>query len=218
MSDPAPLVIEGVTKRWGTSVVLDGVDLVVEPGRVAWIGGDNGVGKTTLARIASGLLVPDAGHVRLFGLDPDRDRFEYHRRLGVLAAGDRGLYARLTTRQNLDFAGGMALLPAPERRRAVAMSIERFGLGDLAGRRVDRMSMGQRQRVRLAMTFLHEPSVVLLDEPRTSLDESGLALLTAALAEVTDGGGAVLWCSPTIDPPDVGHDAHRLADGKVLPC
>ncbi len=213
------LVLDGVSKCWGNLTVLDQVDLVLEPGQVAWVGGDNGAGKTTLLRIASGLILPDGGHVELCGLSSEHDRRHFYRQLGVLAAGDRGLYARLTVRQNLEFAAGLALLPRARRRQAIATSLERFDLGALAERRVDRMSMGQRQRSRLALTFLHEPTVVLLDEPRTSLDESGLGLLAAALEELTARRGAAVWCSPVGDEPSIKIDSSFvLRDGKLKPC
>jgi ABC-2 type transport system ATP-binding protein len=219
-SDAGPvLVLDGVSKRWGNLTVLDQVDLVLEPGQLAWVGGDNGAGKTTLLRIASGLILPDGGSVDLCGLSPDHDRRLFYRQLGVLAAGDRGLYARLTVRQNLEFAAGLALMSGTRKRQAIATAVERFDLGALADRRVDRMSMGQRQRARLALTFLHEPTVVLLDEPRTSLDESGLGLLAAALEALTARHGAAVWCSPVGDEPSVKIDSSFvLRDGKLKPC
>jgi len=215
---PTALVLGGIVKRWGNMTVLDHVDLVLEPGSLAWLGGDNGTGKTTLLRIASGLILPDSGRVTMCGLHSDADRRRYHEHLGFLSAGDRGLYARLTVRQNLEFAAGLALLSGATKRNAVARALEQFKLIDLARRRVDRMSMGQRQRARLAITFLHDPSVVLLDEPRTSLDGSGMELLSSALRELAARGGAALWCSPLGDEPPLSMDSrHVLIDGKVKP-
>ena len=214
----ALLELAGVTKHWGGDLtVLDGVDLAVPGGALACIAGDNGVGKTTLLRIATGVLAPDRGSVRLAGRAPDRDRRAFHRSLGFLPAGDRGLYARLSARQNLDFAAGIAFLRGGARRDAVAAAVDRFGLSAFADRRVDRLSMGQRQRVRLAMTLLHEPGVVLLDEPRTSLDEDGMQLLGDALDRVTAGGGAVLWCAPSVESGLPFDAAYELRDGKLRP-
>ena len=213
------MALEGVTKRWRDLMVLDRVDLRLGAGRVAWLGGDNGVGKTTLLRVASGLILPEAGRVHLDGLSPDADRRRFHARLGFLTAGDRGLYARLTVRQNLAFAAGLALLDRGEERSLVDAAVERFGLGDLAGRRVDRMSMGQRHRARLAATFLHDPDVVLLDEPRTSLDSAGIDLLCAAVENLRARGGCALWCSPAVDEPPLDvDDRYVLAGGAVVPC
>ncbi|MGH9138713.1 MAG: ABC transporter ATP-binding protein [Acidimicrobiales bacterium] len=218
-ASPAPVLeLAGVSKRWGDLVVLDVVDLVLLSGQRVRLSGENGVGKTTLLRIASGLILPEGGSVTLDGLRPDRDRRAYHQRLGYLAAGDRGVYARLTVRQNLEFAAGVAFLHGAGRREAaVAAAIARFELQALERRRADRLSMGQRQRLRLALTFLHEPDVVLLDEPRSSLDSAGLALLTGALDALVARGGTALWCAPTGDDDGVSADAaYLLQAAKVV--
>jgi ABC-type multidrug transport system ATPase subunit len=210
------LVLESIERRWGPVPVLNGATLRLERGTITWLGGANGAGKTTLLRIASGMLLPHGGSVSLEGLGPDRDRREFQRRLGYLAAGDRGLYARLSVTRNLEFWSGLALVPKPRQRDLIEASIDRFGLGELARRRVDRLSMGQRQRVRLAMTFLHEPQVALLDEPHTSLDDDALGLLEAALAELVGRGGAALWCSPAHQQLPLRADIrHLLRDGIV---
>jgi ABC-2 type transport system ATP-binding protein len=215
-SPEAPLVVDRVVRRWGQRTVLAGASLALEPGTVAWLGGTNGAGKTTLLRIAAGLIAPHAGTVRLCGLDPQRDRREFQRRLGYLSAGDRGLHARLTVEQNLGFWAGLALVARDHRRRLIARAIERFDLCELAERRVDRLSMGQRQRVRLAMTFLHEPVLVLLDEPHTSLDDPTLALVEAAMGELAARGGSVLWCSPAAQQlPLRADERYLLNDGRI---
>jgi ABC-2 type transport system ATP-binding protein len=175
------------------------VDLTVPPATLAWLGGSNGAGKTTLLRVVCGLIRPHAGSVSLGGLDPERDRREFQTRIGYLPAGNGALYARLTVSDNLRFWAGMAMLPRAARDQAIERSLARFGLDELAPRRVDRLSMGQRQRVRLAAAFLHDPELVLLDEPHTSLDPEGIDLLRNALHDVRDSGGSAIWCSPTLD-------------------
>lgn len=208
-----PLALDGIVRRWGKRTVLDGATLRLRPGTVTWLGGANGAGKTTLLRVAAGFLIPHAGTVSLAGLDPERHRRAYQRRLGFLSAGDRGLYARLTVLQNLDYWAGIALVPRALRASLIGDAVRRFQLEDLARTRVDRMSMGQRQRVRLAMTFLHRPDVVLLDEPHTSLDDSSLTLLDTALLELTDRGGAALWCSPSAAYTPIRVDDRQLLEG-----
>ena len=164
--------------------------------RAGFLGGNNGAGKTTLLRIVAGVLAPDAGTVSLEGLDPIHDRGRFQRRLGYLPAGNGGLYARLTVRQNLEFWGALALLPRERSGPTIDAAIEDFGLSELAGNRCDRISMGQRQRVRLAATFIHAPSLILLDEPHTSLDDPALELLRRALDAHHERGGTSLWCAP----------------------
>jgi ABC-2 type transport system ATP-binding protein len=209
------LVLDGVVRRWGPRTVLAGVDLTLPPETLAWLGGPNGAGKTTLLRVVCGLISPHAGTVSLGGLDPERDRREYQSRIGYVPAGNGALYARLSVVENLAFWAGLALLPRARRDQAVERSVARFGLQELASRRVDRLSMGQRQRVRLAAAFLHEPELVLLDEPHTSLDSDGIDVLRAALHEVRDRGGSVIWCSPTPDDSMDFDRALEVRDGLV---
>lgn len=212
---PAGLVVSDVTKSWGARRVLRSVSFRVLPGVTAWVGGKNGVGKTTLLRIVAGLILAEEGDVKLDGLDPQRDRRAYQRKIAFLSAGDRGLYARLSVRQNLDLWARLAFLRGAEARATIAAMIERFSLEELAEARVDRLSLGQRQRVRLSMAFLHDPLLVMLDEPLNSLDEDGIALLCAALADLNSHGGLAIWCSPS--PPDLDEISHfyELGDGLL---
>jgi heme ABC exporter ATP-binding subunit CcmA len=190
------LAAQGVTKSWSGRPVIRDVALSLPRGTVTWLGGRNGSGKTTLLRVLAGLIDPDAGEVSLEGLHPLRDRREYQRHLGFLPAGNGALYARLTVEDNLAFWAGLALLPRRGRGERIRAALEQFDLAELARRRVDRLSMGQRQRVRIAMTFLHDPDVVLLDEPHTSLDDDAIHLLDAALERLVERSGSALWCSP----------------------
>ena len=214
-----PLRLEGVRKAWRgrPAPVLDAVDLRLEAGTTAWLRGDNGAGKTTLLRIVCGILAPDAGRALVGGADLEREPAEAKRRIGFLAAGSSGLYARLTVTQQLELWARLAWVPRASRGEAVAGAIARFGLEHLARNRLDRISMGERQRVRLAMTFLHGPRLVLLDEPRTSLDAAGLELLDAAARDAERAGGAVLWCSPTGEEPPAGTSRELVvAGGRVV--
>lgn len=212
------MALIGVCRRFGRNEVLRDVQLELEPGTSTWLGGGNGTGKTTLARIAAGLLAPDSGTVLLDELSPSRTRRAFQSRVGMLSAGDRAMYGRLTVRHHLEMWARLAMLPRAARAPAIARAIERFELVELADRRLDRMSMGQRQRARLAMTFLHDPAVVLLDEPLTSLDEAGAALVLRAVDHVRARGGAALWCAPLGDRADYPFDQRWvLVDGHLEP-
>jgi ABC-2 type transport system ATP-binding protein len=212
-----PLELRGIEKSWpGLPRVLDSVDLSVAGGRAVAIHGANGIGKTTLLRIAAGLIRPEAGSISVCGLDPERDRTAFQRRTGFLSAGNSGLYARLKPEQHLDLAARLALLPRAERREAIARTIELFELGPLCARRVDRLSMGQRQRLRVAMAFLHTPTVALLDEPATSLDDAGIALVARAIEELKARGGAAVICLPAHWEELPGIDAgYQLVGGRL---
>lgn len=200
------LALEAVTKQWRRNEppVLDGVDLAVPPATLSLVVGRNGSGKTTLLRIAAGMIACDSGSVRLDGLTPRRNRRRYHRRVGFLSAGSTGLYARLTVAQHLDYWARLSLVPAAERGERISEALARFELTDIADRRAERTSMGQRQRLRLALALVHEPSLLLLDEPWNSLDAEGIELVNRTIVEFTASGGSAVVCIPT------GHELDTL--------
>jgi ABC-type multidrug transport system ATPase subunit len=193
------LRLSGILKSWPSqpTPILDSVDLELAPSTTSAISGRNGAGKTTLLRIAAGLIAAEAGTVHACGFDVERNRTEFQRRIGFLAAGNSGLYARLKVEHHLELWTRLAMMPRRERLPAYEAAIEAFALEPLLGRRVDRLSMGQRQRLRLALAFAHSPTVVLLDEPATSLDEEGIGLLQRALGSLKERGGAALVCLPS---------------------
>lgn len=218
MSPASALELSDLYHRWKgpKPPVLDDVSLTLRVGEVTWIGGRNGVGKTTLLRLAAGIFLPQRGSVRMGELTPSSKGGLYQRQIGFLSAGDRGLQARMRVRQQLDYWARLAYVPRGRRRELVDVSLERFGLEEFAERRVDRMSMGQRQRIRLALAFLHEPRVLLLDEPRNSLDDDGYRVLGEQIAWVTSRGAAVLWCSPRGEDRVLACDAGYTLEGGRL--
>lgn len=218
-ADPPPvLVVQGVVKRWPghPEPVLDGLDLELGRGRLAAIAGPNGVGKTTLLRVITGVIAPDAGSVRLSGLDLDEDARGYKSRLGYLPAGNTGLFARLRVRRHLEYWARLTFTPKDERADKVERALDGFELRDLAERRADRLSMGQRQRLRVAMAFLHEPDLVLLDEPHSSLDAHSIGLVAGFLDALVARGGSALWCIPEGERPAADfHDHYSLRAGRL---
>jgi ABC-type multidrug transport system ATPase subunit len=192
------LTVEGLCKWWPgrAEPTLDGLDLELHAGDVVSVTGPNGAGKTTLIRIIGGLVAPDRGRVVLDGMALGTARREYQRQIGLLTPGDRGLYARVTVQRNVDLWARLALLEPDARATAISYCYARFELGEIGDVRVDRLSMGQRQRVRLALAFLHTPRLVLLDEPATSLDLAALDLLRGAVDDVVQRGGMCLAVAP----------------------
>ena len=218
-AQPMPLSLRGVSKAWdrGRVPVLNRVDLDLDVGDKVRIAGRNGVGKTTLMRIAAGLIDPDRGKATVWGTSAIEHPERYQRLVSFLPAGDRGLYARLSVRRQLRFWARIAMVPRNEVAARVEEAIATFDLGELADRRVDRMSMGQRQRLRIAMTFLPHPDVVLLDEPLTSLDGEGAEILYGALERLLDKGGALLWCSPAGERLEYEFDrTYVLDEGRLV--
>jgi ABC-2 type transport system ATP-binding protein len=212
------LELQGLHHKWKgpKPPVLDDVSLTLRAGEVTWIGGRNGAGKTTLLRLAAGILLPQRGSVRIGELTPASKGNHYRRQIGFLSAGDRSLQARMRVSQQLDYWARLAYVPRERRAELVAVNLQRFGLEEFAERRVDRMSQGQRQRIRLAMAFLHEPRVILLDEPRNSLDDDGYQLLGEQIERAAGDGATVLWCSPRGEDRVLTSDAgYTLEDGHL---
>jgi ABC-2 type transport system ATP-binding protein len=217
-SAASPLRLRHVCKRWhkNGTLVLDDLNLALEPGKTTWVGGQNGAGKTTMLRVAAGLIEPDTGRAEVWGVSQQQNRVRYQELVSFLPAGDRGLYARLTVRRQLELCARLAMVPRKRFRQTIDDTILKFDLGELAERRVDRMSMGQRQRLRIAMTFLPAPEIVLLDEPLTSLDHEGSLLLQAAVSDTVARDGTVLWCSPSGEHLDMTFDERWILEGGRL--
>jgi heme exporter protein A len=162
----------GLAKRYGGRRVLGGVDVELGQGDFLLVTGPNGSGKTTLLRILAGLVAPSAGELEL----PDRATIGYlgHEPL---------VYRELTPLENLTLFG--RLYRIPERGERIGMLLERFGLWDVRHERVATFSRGMQQRLGLCRMLLHDPGVLLLDEPSNALDADGLVLLQSVLEERT---------------------------------
>jgi heme exporter protein A len=161
--------------------VLEGVDLELEPGGFLLVTGPNGSGKTTLLRLLAGLIAPTAGTLEI---DADRGQIGF---LGHEAL----VYRELSALENLDLYG--RLYRVPERRERTGMLLERFGLWDARAKPVSELSRGQLQRLALCRTLLHDPALLLLDEPFSALDSDGVELLETELAG--HGGKTVVVAS-----------------------
>ncbi len=162
----------GLEKRYGRKRVLRGVDVVVPAGGFALVTGPNGSGKTTLLRLLAGLGAPTRGAL---AIDLDRSRLGY---LGH----DPLVYRELTALENLDLYGH--LYRVRERRERIGMLLERFSLWDARNERVSTYSRGMTQRLALCRTLLHDPDLLVLDEPYSALDEAGASLLDRELEEL----------------------------------
>lgn len=196
MNDPAFVALAGVSKRYGRTIALRGVDLVVKQAEAVAVLGTNGAGKTTLLRTIATLARPTRGSLRLFGLDPWRERSQVRARIGVVAHQPY-IYPELTCRENLRFFATMfAVNNDAETLNAV---LARVGLASRADDRAAALSRGLLQRLSLARAIVHEPDVLILDEPDTGLDAPGRAVLSEIIAGQTAAGGSVLFTTHALE-------------------
>lgn len=178
---------QGIARRFGARWVLRGVTLQVSPGEVVGLLGANGCGKSTLLRILATLLAPTTGTATVGGADIRQDPDGVRNQIGYLAHA-AGLYDDLTARENLAFAAEMYGLRGPNLDAALG----RVGLGHVADERVRGFSAGMQRRLALARLTLGRPRVLLLDEPYSNLDTTGIALMNELIGEAVQGGGAAL--------------------------
>jgi ABC-type multidrug transport system ATPase subunit len=170
----------GLSKRFGDKRVLEGIDFELERTGFLLVRGPNGSGKTTLLRLCAGLLAPSSGELAV-AATRDRVGFLAHEPL---------VYRELTPLENLDLFG--RLYRIPERRERIGMLLERFGLWEARGERASSFSRGMLQRLALCRTLLHEPELVLLDEPFNALDAEGTELVARELEELNRTGTLVV--------------------------
>ncbi len=163
------LELENITKRYGPNRGIEDLSLRVTKGEILGLLGPNGAGKTTTLRVITGYLPADSGHVRVDGHDLWDEPYEVRRRIGYLP-DNPPLYPEMTVLDYLTFMAEMHEVPKSKRIQRIDAAIERLELGHVAGRLVGRLSRGYRQRVGLAQAVLHEPSVLVCDEPTVGLD------------------------------------------------
>jgi heme ABC exporter ATP-binding subunit CcmA len=174
------LVANGLTHWFGSEVALESVDLTIDTGEHMAVLGENGAGKTTLLRILATAARPTSGGLEIMGLNALRERRRLRRRIGFVAHAP-GLYPALSAAENLDF---FCTLQGVDRSR-VAETLAVVGLSEVASRPAGQLSRGMQQRVAIARAILHDPKLLVLDEPDASLGSDGADLLAAVMRDRT---------------------------------
>lgn len=195
---------------------LDGIDLEVRQGSVHGLLGPNGAGKTTLCRILSTVLVPTSGQVRVDGLDAVADAREVRRRIGIVFGGDRGLYNRLTARQNLRYWSALHKQKTRIGAERAEALLERFGLAARADDRVETYSRGMKQRLHLARGLISDPSILILDEPTTGMDPVAAHEFRVLVRELTAEGRTVLLTTHDMAEAEAVCDMVTLIDNGSI--
>jgi ABC-2 type transport system ATP-binding protein len=203
------VLAKGVRRTFGPVEAVRGIDLTAAPGEVTALVGPNGAGKTTLLLVLATLLVPDAGEVRVADFDPVHQPDQVRARMGW-APDVFGLYDNLTGREYLEFVGQAYRLGRARARTRAGELLELARLPEFADRPVHTMSRGQKQRLGLARALVHEPEVLLLDEPASGLDPRSRVELRHLLRQLAGTGTAVVISSHLLG------DLEELADRVVF--
>ncbi len=183
--------VSALAKAFGEVRAVDGVGFRVPDGGITGLLGPNGAGKTTTLRILATLLRPDAGTATVDGHDVVRDPLQVRRRVGAVPDA-KGLYPRLTARENVRYYGRLHGLEGAELEQAIERLIALLAMEDIADRRTEGFSTGQRVKVAIARALIHDPPNVLLDEPTSGLDIMATRAMREAIRRLRDDGKCVL--------------------------
>ena len=207
------LQIEDLAKRYGNVVALDGASFEAQPGRLVGFLGPNGAGKTTTMRCIFGLVRPDRGRTLWNGSAIDR---QTRLRFGYMPE-QRGLYPRMRVREQLSYFAQHHGMSARDANAATARWLERLGLADRAKSKLEELSHGNQQRVQLGAALVHDPELLVLDEPFSGLDPIGIATMSEILRERAAAGVGVLFSSHQLDlVEDICEDVVIIARGRIV--
>lgn len=208
---------QGLTKRFGTLTAVDAVTLTVAPGEILALLGPNGAGKTTTVRMLSSILRPTSGRARVAGYDVAGQGADVRRRVGVLTEAP-GLYTRMTGREYLDFFGQLRGLPSADRHARIDRLATRFRVASDLSRQLGEYSKGMRQKIALLRTLLHDPPVLLFDEPTSAMDPESARLVRDAILQMrASARHAIVLCTHNL--PEAEELSDRIAfirEGKIL--
>ncbi|MCX8035948.1 MAG: ATP-binding cassette domain-containing protein [Candidatus Sumerlaeia bacterium] len=204
MSDSA-LVLDGVTKRFGSLLAVDALTLCVPRGCIYGFLGPNGAGKTTTLRMIMDIIAPDSGRIDVLGRTPGaaKDLIGY-------MPEERGLYRKMTVRAVLAYLGAIKGMKSRDALRAIAIWLERMGLADRAGCKVEELSKGMQQKIQFVATVFSDPQILILDEPFSGLDPLNLDLIKDIMLEMRAAGKTVIFSTHMME------QAERLCDYMLL--
>jgi ABC-2 type transport system ATP-binding protein len=212
------LAIHELHKRYGDTVALDKVSLLVEEGELFGLLGPNGAGKTTLLSIVSSLLEPTSGEVRILGRVVGADDRDLRREVGIVPQ-ELALYGELSARENLEFFGRLYGLRGPVLRERTAEVLAAVGLEDRAGDRVETFSGGMKRRLNLGAALMHRPKLLLLDEPTTGVDPQSRNHIFEEIRRVNRAGVTIVYTSHYMEEVQALCSRIGIMDhGRLIAC
>ncbi len=215
MSGQYAIESHNLTRRFGTVTAVDHVSLKIPRAQIYGFLGPNGSGKSTTIRMLCGLLQPSEGTAQVLHHQVPRDAEKLRHKLGYMTQRF-SLYEDLTVRENLKFIADVYALPAARRKHRIDAVLSRYRLDDRANQRAGYLSGGQRQRLALAAAILHEPELLLLDEPTSAVDPQSRRDFWESLFELVDAGATILVSTHYMDEAERCHRLAILDDGQVV--
>ena len=206
---PAAVKVDRLEKTLGKNRVLRGISLEAGSGEIFGLLGPNGAGKTTTLRLICTLLAPDAGSVEVLGFDTRTSPEDVRRRVGVVTA-DIGVYPRLSARENITYFAELSGVLDGELERRVNAVLDRLDMASFANQRAESLSSGQKQKVAIARAIVHDPAVLMFDEPTSNLDVLASREIRNFMVESRDRGKCVIFSTHVL------HDAERLCDRVTI--
>ncbi len=203
------IIAEELTKRFDNFLAVDRVSLNVQPGQVLVLLGQNGAGKTTTVRMLTSILQPSGGQAWVAGYDVVRQADKVRASVGVLTE-HHGLYGRMNAEEYLEFFGNLYGLRAKDFRPRMGELLDRFGLGEVRKKRLGEYSKGMRQKLALVRAIIHDPPVLLLDEPTSAMDPESSRLVRDSIHSLRGAGRTILLCTHNL------FEAEELADKVAI--
>jgi len=201
--------VERLQKTLGKKEVLHGISFVAGKGEIFGLLGPNGAGKTTTLRLICTLLAPDAGSINVLGFDTRTAPSEVRRRVGVVTA-EIGVYPRLTARENIAYFARLSEVIDGDVRPRVEAVLDRLDMREFAAQRAESLSSGQKQKVAIARAIVHDPPVLMFDEPTSNLDVLASKEIRDFMVESKGRGKCVIFSTHVL------HDAERLCDRVTI--
>ncbi len=197
-------------------VAVDDVSFDIEKGEIFGLLGPNGAGKTTTIKMISTLLRPTSGKILVEGTDPEQEPARVLARIGTVLSGERCIYWKLTGRENLEYFGALYGLRGPGLRRKIDGLLDRFQLTGRADETVEKYSTGMKRRIVLARALLHDPSLLILDEPTAGLDPQGARNLRDLILELKAEGRTILLTTHYMEEADILSDRIAVIDHGLV--